>query len=71
MQSRIGKWYHRNMEANTSEVEKLVLTRLTRLPLELRRQLLASMTESLRTATDPLDIRALEVGIANLKASLD
>lgn len=56
------------MEANTSEVEKLVLTRL---PLELRRQLLASMTESLRTSTDPLDIRALEIGIANLKASLD
>jgi len=56
------------MEANRSEVKKLDLTNL---PVEYRRTLLDSMTESLRTATDPLDIRALEIGIANLKASLD
>ena len=56
------------MEASQSEVEKLDLTQL---PIDLRRQLLDSMTESLRTAVDPLDIQALEIGIANLKASLD
>lgn len=56
------------MEANQSEVEKLDLNKL---PVEYRRTLLESMTESLRTAADPLDIQALEIGIANLKASLD
>lgn len=43
------------MEANQSEVEKLDLANLS---VEYRRTLLDSMTESLRTATDPLDIRA-------------
>ncbi|NDC75778.1 SH3 domain-containing protein [bacterium] len=52
------------MEANQSEVEKLDLANLS---VEYRRTLLDSMTESLRTATDPLDIRAFEIGIANLK----
>ena len=56
------------MDANQSEVEKLDLTRL---PLDLRRGLLDSLTESLRTAMDPLDIAALEISIANLKNSLN
>ena len=57
-----------NMEANSSEVQKL---NLLSLPVELRKQLLDSMMEPLRTATDPLNIAAFEKGIANLKSSLD
>ena len=56
------------MEASQSEVEKLNLSHLS---VEFRKQLLDAMTESLRTATAPGDIKALEIGIENLKKSLD
>jgi hypothetical protein len=55
------------MEANQSEVEKLNLGHLS---VELRKQLLDVMAESLQAATDPGDIKALEIGIENLKKSL-
>jgi hypothetical protein len=56
------------MEANSSEVKKLDLSLLL---LVHRRELLDVLSESLLTATDPLDVAALEKGISNLKTSLD
>lgn len=56
------------MEAKRSEVEKLDVNHL---PIELRRQLLDSMAEQLRGATDPGDIECLEIGIENLRKSFD
>jgi hypothetical protein len=50
------------MEANRYEVEKLDVTNLA---VEYRRQLLDVTMESLRTATDPHDIRAFEIGLEN------
>jgi hypothetical protein len=56
------------MEAKRSEVKKLDVNHL---PAELRRQLLDALQRRLRDATDPLDIKCLEIGIENLKNSLD
>ena len=57
------------IEAKASEVEKL---NLNHLPVELRKQLLEALhRDMMQHANDPETLKVYEIGIKNLKASLD